>query len=159
MDLNQVTLLSRDVARGAAFYRALGLVQIVEDLPNYVRFEMPSGSSTLSLHAAPLHTPAADVSLGGAIMYFECEALDAKVAALKGHGLVCEPSQPISRGFGGRPHSATRTATKFASTSRARIAKIHPGGSLRRPIETDLRRPQSLTGPRSSSRAWLVLDR
>jgi hypothetical protein len=49
MDLNQVTLPSRDVGRGAAFYRKLGLVQIVEDLPKYARFELPEGTATLSL--------------------------------------------------------------------------------------------------------------
>ena len=90
MDLNQVTLLSRDVARGAAFYRTLGLLQIVEDLPSYVRFEMPSGSSTLSLHAVRPETPAADVPPSGAVLYFECEALDAKVAQLKARGVVFE---------------------------------------------------------------------
>jgi catechol 2,3-dioxygenase-like lactoylglutathione lyase family enzyme len=89
MDLNQVTLLSRDVARGAAFYRRLGLLQIVEDLPSYVRFELPSGGATLSLHAAPLGTRAAGAP-PGAILYFECEALDAKVAELKASGLAFE---------------------------------------------------------------------
>ena len=54
-------------------------------------FEMPSGSSTLSLHAArPYNTPGAGVPPGGAVLYFECEALDAKVAELKAHGVVFE---------------------------------------------------------------------
>jgi len=88
MDLNQVTLLSRDVARGAAFYRKLGLLQIVEDLPTYVRFEMPNGNSTLSLHyAEPLGDRGAEAEVG-TILYFECETLDATVRELKDAGVV-----------------------------------------------------------------------
>ena len=45
VDLNQVTLPSTDVARSAAFYRALGFTQIVSKLPSYARFECPSGGS------------------------------------------------------------------------------------------------------------------
>ena len=85
MDLNQVVLPSRDVARGAAFYRRLGLVQIVESLPSYARFEMPSGSSTLSLHKVE-----ADEGPGGVLVYFECEDLDAVVARLAAAGVVFE---------------------------------------------------------------------
>ncbi|HEY5955347.1 MAG TPA: VOC family protein, partial [Polyangiaceae bacterium] len=88
MDLNQVTLLSRDVARSAAFYRKLGLLQIVEDLPTYVRFEMPNGSSTLSLHLAEPSSASGTQGDLGAILYFECEALDATVRELKAAGVV-----------------------------------------------------------------------
>ena len=89
MDLNQVTLPSRDVARGAVFYRKLGLVQIVEDLPKYVRFEMPKGSSTLSLHhAEALATAVAEVTEAGVVLFFECEDLDARVSELKASGLM-----------------------------------------------------------------------
>lgn len=82
MQLNQVTLPSTDVARGAAFYRRLGLRQIVANLPKYARFECPDGGSTLSLHHA-------DRLLGptGVVVYFECPDLDARVAALKQQGL------------------------------------------------------------------------
>ena len=88
MDLNQVTLLSRDVARGAAFYRKLGLLLIVEDLPTYVRFEMPSGSSTLSLHYAERLSASGTESDAGTILYFECDTLDATVHELKAAGVV-----------------------------------------------------------------------
>lgn len=82
VDLNQVTLPSRDLARGAAFYRLLGLLQIVENLPSYVRFEMPSGNSTLSLILTePLAAPT------GVTVYLECEDLDARVAELKTSGV------------------------------------------------------------------------
>jgi len=62
MILNQVTLPSRAVARGAAFYRLLGFVQIVEALPHYSRFEIPDGLATLSLELLenPLPAPLRD---------------------------------------------------------------------------------------------------
>ncbi len=50
MDLNQVILPSTDLARAIDFYRKLGLVLIVDNLPDYARFELPFGNSTLSLH-------------------------------------------------------------------------------------------------------------
>ena len=81
MHLNQITLPSTDVARGATFYRALGLRQIVENLPKYARFECPGGT-TLSLH---LGEPPAGPT--GVVVYFECEDLDARVAALKQRGI------------------------------------------------------------------------
>jgi predicted enzyme related to lactoylglutathione lyase len=82
MDLNQVTLPSRDVAAGAAFYRKLGFRQIVEDLPKYARFEAPGGASTLSLHLTE--------SFGdsGVVVYLECAELDAEVARLVAAGIV-----------------------------------------------------------------------
>lgn len=83
MDLNQVTLPSRDVAAGARFYRKLGLVQIVESLPDYARFELPAGTATLSLHRVEaLRTPT------GVVVYFECADLDARVAALEAAGIA-----------------------------------------------------------------------
>jgi len=91
MRLNQVTLPSRDVARGAAFYRALGLVQIVEALPRYARFEVPENGATLSLHLVdePPRPP-------GAVVYFECDDLDARVAALRARGIAFE-SEPVDQ--------------------------------------------------------------
>lgn len=81
MHLNQITLPSTDVSRGAAFYRALGLRQIVESLPKYARFECPGGT-TLSLHLGePPPGPT------GVVVYFECEDLDARVAALQQRGI------------------------------------------------------------------------
>ena len=51
MNLNQVTLPARDVARSAEFYRRLGFTQIVSNLPQYVRFECGDGEATFSLNA------------------------------------------------------------------------------------------------------------
>ena len=54
MDLNQVTLPSTDVARSAAFYRALGFTQIVSSLPSYARFECPVGVLAGSGDCSPI---------------------------------------------------------------------------------------------------------
>ncbi len=82
MDLNQVTLPTRDLGRASAFYKKLGLVQIV-DSPHYARFECPNGNATLSLHA--VDEPAQG---DGAVLYFECDDLDERVRALAAAGVV-----------------------------------------------------------------------
>jgi catechol 2,3-dioxygenase-like lactoylglutathione lyase family enzyme len=94
MDLNQITLPSRDVARGAAFYRKLGLLQIVEDVPKYVRFELPKGTATLSLHH--VETEAASAYSAFPIVFFECEDLDARVEELKAAGILFE-TDPVDQ--------------------------------------------------------------
>lgn len=68
MRLNQVTLGCLDYAASVRFYRALGLRQIVDDPPNYARFEAPGGM-TLSIEHS-------DRTAGDATVYFECDALD-----------------------------------------------------------------------------------
>ncbi len=78
MRLNQVTLPARDLAASIAFYRMLGFVLIVE-AAHYARLENPEDQSTLSLEK---RAPIGD----GAHIYFECDDLDAKVAALKNRG-------------------------------------------------------------------------
>ena len=50
MRLNHVTLAVRDLDRSVAFYRSLGLRQIVAD-HGYARFVSPEGDSTLSLES------------------------------------------------------------------------------------------------------------
>jgi catechol 2,3-dioxygenase-like lactoylglutathione lyase family enzyme len=67
----------------AAFYRAMGFLQIV-DTPHYARFECTTGASTFSLSL--------DESGAGnnSVVYFEDENLDELVAALKGKGIAFE---------------------------------------------------------------------
>ncbi len=85
MTLNQVTLPSRDVARGREFYQKLGLRLIVDSAPRYVRLALPEGGATLSLEAvdAAILEPAA-------VIYFECDDLDARVEALQRLGVAFE---------------------------------------------------------------------
>lgn len=70
MILNQVTLPALNIPESVAFYRKLGLKQIV-DSENYSRFECPDGDTTFSLRLAE------ESELGGsAAIYFEHDALD-----------------------------------------------------------------------------------
>ena len=50
MNLNQVTVYSKDVKKAAEFYQKLGLLLIVDSIPRYARFEYPDDDSTFSLH-------------------------------------------------------------------------------------------------------------
>ncbi|NWH09387.1 MAG: VOC family protein [Alphaproteobacteria bacterium] len=82
MRLNQVTLPSRDIARAKAFYLTLGLKLVVDAPPHYVRFALPEGDSTLSLHLCE-----EDPNNAWPMVYFECDDLDARVSALKAKGI------------------------------------------------------------------------
>lgn len=80
MKLNQVTLPAVDLPRSIAFFEKLGFVLIVID-EHYARLENPSDLSTLSLEQR--------IDSGdGAHVYFECDDLDARVAALREKGVV-----------------------------------------------------------------------
>ena len=85
MNLNQVTIYSSKPRETADFYQKLGLKIIVDSLPRYARFECPDGDATLSVHAAE-----ETLSPSGIVLYFECDDLDARVAALKTSGLEFE---------------------------------------------------------------------
>lgn len=90
MLLNQITLPARDYAASVAFYRNLGLTQIVDSPSNgYARFECPGGA-TLSIaldHGAS----------GGAAAYFECSDLDAALLRLAAIGVTA--SAPADRSW------------------------------------------------------------
>jgi catechol 2,3-dioxygenase-like lactoylglutathione lyase family enzyme len=93
MRLNQVTVPALDVERSIAFYKALGLRLIVQS-PHYARFELPDGESTFSIHLASDPGRAAE----GSGIYFECDDLDARVAALKAKGIVFD-SDPTDQSW------------------------------------------------------------
>ncbi len=82
MNLNQVTVPALDVAASVAFYRTLGLRQIVDN-PHYARFECPEGDTTFSVHLVT-----EPVALSATVVYFETADLDAQVQRLQGAGLV-----------------------------------------------------------------------
>ena len=81
MDLNQVTIGAIDFDASLEFYSRLGLKLIVLAEGRYARFEMPSGSSTLSLHHDAAHEP------GGSLLYFEVDDIDGKYAQLMAQGV------------------------------------------------------------------------
>jgi hydroxymethylpyrimidine/phosphomethylpyrimidine kinase len=85
--LNQITLPATDYAASVAFYKQLGLTQIVdspgaEGLGGYARFEAANGV-TLSIHVG-------DGAAGGTTTYLESGALDAWVAYLARRGVQFE---------------------------------------------------------------------
>ncbi|HWT44002.1 MAG TPA: bifunctional hydroxymethylpyrimidine kinase/phosphomethylpyrimidine kinase, partial [Sphingopyxis sp.] len=78
--LNQITLPANDYAVSVAFYKQMGLKQIVDSPDNgYARFEAANGV-TLSIHVG-------DGAAGGATAYLESGALDAWVAYLARRGV------------------------------------------------------------------------
>ncbi len=80
--LNQVTVAASDYSASVAFYKSLGLRQIVDSPDNgYARFEAANGA-TLSLHQDHNFVPAS-----GTVIYFESWDLDGWVAQLKRQGV------------------------------------------------------------------------
>jgi catechol 2,3-dioxygenase-like lactoylglutathione lyase family enzyme len=82
MRLNHVTLIVGELQRSLRFYRTLGLVPIVHEPPRYARLHCPDGDWTLSIEVTGEAALPARVQL-----YFECEALDERVALLRAAGL------------------------------------------------------------------------
>ncbi len=80
--LNQITLPCSDFEATRDFYRTLGLALIVENAPDYARFEAPGGA-TLSISRS-------DEAPSGATVYFECDDLDEEVQRLSQQGLGFE---------------------------------------------------------------------
>lgn len=82
LSLNQVTVNTDDYAASVAFYKTLGLTQIVDSPDDsYARFEAGNKAS-LSVHRDPTH------GVGGTTVYFECHDLDTRVTRLKAAGLI-----------------------------------------------------------------------
>ena len=93
MDLNQITIPSKDTEKAVTFYQRLGLQLIVDALPRYARLECPNGNSTFSIHQAD------DFPSGpGIILYFECDKVDNKVQELIGKGIEIE-EMPEDKGW------------------------------------------------------------
>ncbi|QIX59950.1 VOC family protein [Hymenobacter sp. BT18] len=85
MNLNQLTVPSRNLPAAVAFYQRLGLRLIVDALPRDARFECPEGDATFSLHQVE------ELPRGNGIwVYFECPNLDERVQQLQAAGLTFE---------------------------------------------------------------------
>ena len=83
MNLNQITIPSLDVEKATAFYQKLGLHLIVDASPKYVRFELPDGEATFSIHKVT------ELPKGNGItIYFEDENLDQLVSELQTKGIA-----------------------------------------------------------------------
>lgn len=77
MNLNQVTVPTKNVEASITFYETLGLQLIVKALPHYARFMCPNGDSTFSVHLVD-QLPKGE----GTYVYFECDSLDFTVTDL-----------------------------------------------------------------------------
>jgi hydroxymethylpyrimidine/phosphomethylpyrimidine kinase len=83
--LNQVTLTVNEYRPAVAFYRTLGLKQIVDSPENnYARFET-GGGATLSIQADPEETISATTAV-----YLECDDIDGEVDRLARLGVPFE---------------------------------------------------------------------
>jgi len=82
MNLNQITIPSRDLSQAVEFYRKLGLELIVDSIPRYARFLCPKGTTTLSLHYVENYR-----GNSATVIYFECANLDEEVEKLKEIGI------------------------------------------------------------------------
>jgi hydroxymethylpyrimidine/phosphomethylpyrimidine kinase len=82
--LNQVTVTGTDYKRSVAFYKGLGLRQIVDNPPDYARFETVGGV-TFSVQIDPEETIVATTAV-----YLECDDLDERVERLARSGIPFE---------------------------------------------------------------------
>jgi hydroxymethylpyrimidine/phosphomethylpyrimidine kinase len=98
--LNQITLPLADYEASVAFYRLLGLRQIVESAPRYARFESVGGG-TLSIETA-------DEIAGKPVVFLECGDLDDLVARVRAAGVVI--SDPALESWGWREARLTDPA-------------------------------------------------
>src|SRR5690242_16567491 len=82
--LNQVTVTGTNYERSVAFYKKLGLKQIVDNPPDYARFET-GGGVTLSVQIDPEEKIIATTAI-----YLECDDLDERVEQLARSGIAFE---------------------------------------------------------------------
>ena len=82
--LNQVTVTGTNYERSVEFYQKLGLKQIVDNPPDYARFET-AGGATFSVQIDPEEKIFATTAI-----YLECDDLDERVEQLARSGLAFE---------------------------------------------------------------------
>lgn len=82
MNLNQITIKSRDVNKATSFYKKLGLQLIVDASPRYVRFECPNGQSTFSISHSEKQSDTSTV------LYFETKNVDKVYKKLEKSGIT-----------------------------------------------------------------------
>ncbi|MFC0101491.1 bifunctional hydroxymethylpyrimidine kinase/phosphomethylpyrimidine kinase [Sphingopyxis terrae] len=116
--LNQITLPATDYAASVAFYKQMGLTQIVDSSANgYARFEAANGV-TLSIHVG-------DGDAGGTTTYLESGALDAWVAYLARRGVRFD-QMPRDEEWGWREARLTDPAGNRLCLYQAGEYRRHP---------------------------------
>lgn len=119
MDLNQVTLEAVDFDKSVDFYQRLGLKLIVLSAGRYARFELPSGSSTLSLH----HTD--QPVIGNTLLFFEVDDVAKRYNELVENGIVFQ-SPPTDESW-------RWTEARFMDPSGNKLCLLHAGSDRRFP--------------------------
>ena len=89
MNFNHVTIIVSELERSKAFYRQLGLELIVDAPPRYARFVVPGNEATFSVEVTE---DAGPMGPNQAQIFFECDDLDERCAALSASGI--EFAQP-----------------------------------------------------------------
>ncbi len=82
MNLNQITVPSKDVPKAIEFYKNLGLKLIVHTHDHYARFECTVGDTTFSIHHRE-NIPKGE----GVLIYFEVENVAETVSELSKKGI------------------------------------------------------------------------
>jgi catechol 2,3-dioxygenase-like lactoylglutathione lyase family enzyme len=82
MNLNQITVPSKDVAKAIVFYNKLGLKLIVHTHDRYARFECTDGDTTFSIHYSE-EVPKEE----GVLIYFEVMDVAGTVSKLIKKGI------------------------------------------------------------------------
>lgn len=127
MDLNQVSLSVRDLDEAVTFYGTLGLRLIVHSRQNlYARFELPSGSTTFSIHQDDHPQP------GTSTVFFEVDDVDRRYAELLAAGIPFD-TPPTDQSWRWRE-------ARFADPTGNRFCLYHAGPDRRFP-------PWRLTDP------------
>ena len=82
MNLNQVSIPSKNVPSAIKFYESLGLKLIVHTHDRYARFELPVGDATFSVHEVDEFPEGS-----GIVIYFEVDNVVRTVEKLKAEGI------------------------------------------------------------------------
>lgn len=83
MNLNQVTITTKNTNSLVSFYKKLGLKLIVDALPRYARLECPDGEATLSISFTE-----DELSKNNITLYFEDKNVNTLVEELQNNGLT-----------------------------------------------------------------------
>lgn len=119
MDMNQVTIEVKDFSEGIEFYTKIGLRLIVSARGEYARFELPSGSSTLSLHVSkqPIKS--------NTMLYFEVDDVDHRYEELLSSGIIFD-SPPTDQSWRWRE-------ARFSDPAGNKLCLFHAGPDRRFP--------------------------
>jgi len=83
MNLNQITVPSKNVSKAIEFYKKLGLKLIVHTHDHYARFECTVGDTTFSIHHRK------DMPKGeGVLIYFEVKDVAETISELTKKGII-----------------------------------------------------------------------